>query len=71
VLFSLLTGKNFDSVLEICPIGVENPLPVSALSIVVAGRPAAEFCALGSGLAAEFGMDPAGGLFGIENSSSN
>jgi hypothetical protein len=58
-------------VLEICPLDIENTLYISVLNTFVAGRPAAEFSPLGSGLAAEFGMGPAGGLSVIKNSGSN
>jgi hypothetical protein len=78
VPFSLPAGKKPASALEICPLDVENPLSVSALNTIVAGRPAAEFCmpfreqnGLGSGSAGDFGMGPAGCLFAIGNSFSN
>jgi hypothetical protein len=71
VRFSLTAGKKSDLVLEICHLDGENRLLVNALSTILVGRTAAEFCALGSGLAAEFGMGPAGCLFGIENSYDN
>jgi hypothetical protein len=55
VRFSLSAGKKRDPVLEICPLDGENPLYVKFLSTILALRLAAEFCALGSELAAEFG----------------
>jgi hypothetical protein len=78
VCFSLSAGKKHNSVLEICPLDDENSLYLKALNAIVADRPAAEFGApfreqngLGRGSAAEFGIGPAGCLFGIENSYNN
>jgi len=75
---SLTAGKKRISVLEMHPLDVKNLSQVNALSTIVAGRPAAEFGApfreqngLGSGSARDFGMEPAGCLFGIGNSYNN
>jgi hypothetical protein len=78
VRFSLSAGKKPDSRLEICPRDVENSLYISALSTILVLLPAAEFGApfreqngLGRGSAAEFGIGPAGCLFGIEDFYNN
>jgi hypothetical protein len=78
VWFSLSAGKKQNSALEICPLDDENSLYIKALHAFMADRIAAEFCApfrekngIGSGLGRDFGMAPAGGLSGIENSYSN